>query len=69
MLIYQTENGVTSVDVTFEEDTVRLTQEQMVDFFQKVKSTINEHIENVFEEVKPERQCAIIAHCKSLGEG
>lgn len=39
-----------SVDVAFEEETVWLTQEQMAELFQKAKSTINEHIKNIYEE-------------------
>ena len=48
ILIYRTEDGLTNVNVTFEEDTVWLTQEQMAELFQKAKSTINEHIKNIY---------------------
>ncbi|MDO5451453.1 MAG: virulence RhuM family protein [Akkermansia sp.] len=48
ILMYQTEDGATNVHVTFEEDTVWLTQEQMAELFQKAKSTINEHIKNIY---------------------
>lgn len=50
LIIYTTEDGLTKVDVTFDEDTVWLTQEQMAELFQKAKSTINEHIKNIYEE-------------------
>ena len=50
MILYTTVDGVTKVDVTFEDETVWLTQEQMADLFQKSKSTINEHIKNVYTE-------------------
>ena len=50
MIIYTTEDGLTKVDVNFDGDTVWLTQEQMSELFQKAKSTINEHINNVYEE-------------------
>lgn len=43
LILYTTEDGVTKVDVTFVDETVWLTQEQMADLFQKSKSTINEH--------------------------
>lgn len=46
LIIYTTEDGLTKVDVTFDEDTVWLTQEQMANLFQKAKSTISEHIKN-----------------------
>lgn len=48
ILIYRTEDGVTHVNVTFEDDTVWLTQDQMAELFQKAKSTINEHIKNIY---------------------
>ena len=38
------------VDVLFADETVWLTQEQMSDLFGKAKSTINEHIQNVYAE-------------------
>ena len=50
ILIYQTNDGLTNVNVTFEEDTVWLTQEQMAELFQKSKSTINYHIQQVYED-------------------
>ena len=50
ILIYQTTDGLTKVNVTFEEDTVWLTQDQMAELFQKAKSTINEHIKNIYAE-------------------
>ncbi|MDY5998485.1 MAG: RhuM family protein, partial [Erysipelotrichaceae bacterium] len=50
LIIYTTEDGLTKVDVTFEEDTVWLTQDQMAELFQKAKSTINEHISNIYDD-------------------
>ena len=50
LIIYTTEDGLTKVDVTFEDDTVWLTQDQMAELFQKSKSTINEHISNIYED-------------------
>ena len=50
ILIYQTTDGLTKVNVTFEEDTVWLTQDQMAELFQKSKSTINYHIQQVYED-------------------
>ncbi|MCQ2355047.1 MAG: virulence RhuM family protein [Clostridia bacterium] len=48
LIIYTTEDGLTKVDVTFEDDTVWLTQDQIAELFQKSKSTINEHISNIY---------------------
>lgn len=50
ILIYQTGDGLTKVHVTFDDDTVWLTQDQMAELFQKAKSTINYHIQQVYEE-------------------
>jgi len=50
LIIYTTEDGLTKVDVTFDDDTVWLTQDQMAALFQKAKSTINEHIQNIYEQ-------------------
>ena len=50
LIIYTTEDGLTKVDVTFENDTVWLSLDQMASLFQRDKSTISRHIKNVFEE-------------------
>lgn len=50
ILIYQNQDGNIKIDVRLEEETVWLTQEQMATLFGKAKSTINEHIKNVYEE-------------------
>ena len=48
LVIYVSDDGKIKVDVTFDEGTVWLTQEQIAQLFQKAKSTINEHIRNIF---------------------
>jgi hypothetical protein len=50
ILIYQNQDGNIKIDVRLEEETVWLTQEQMATLFGKGRSTITEHISNVFEE-------------------
>jgi len=50
ILIYQNPDGNIKIDVRLEEETVWLTQDQMALLFGKAKSTINEHIKNVYEE-------------------
>lgn len=49
-LIYQAEDGRTRLDVRLENETVWLTQDQMAELFEKAKSTINEHVKNIYEE-------------------
>lgn len=50
IIIYQTEDGLTKIDVKFEGDTVWLTQEQMSELFQRDKSVITRHIQNIYKE-------------------
>ena len=50
IIIYQTEDGKTKIEVEFDNETVWLTQDQMAELFGKSKSTINEHIQNIYEE-------------------
>lgn len=50
IVIYKSTDGNVKVDVLFEDETVWLTQAQMCSLFGKAKSTINEHIKNVFDE-------------------
>ncbi|MFH0995351.1 MAG: virulence protein RhuM/Fic/DOC family protein [Pseudomonadota bacterium] len=50
IILYQTEDGQTSVEVRLEAETVWLTQQQMVELFHRDKRTISEHIRNIFKE-------------------
>ncbi len=50
IIIYQSEDGQTHIEVRMDEDTVWLTQQQMGELFDKAKSTISEHIKHIFEE-------------------
>ena len=50
ILIYQNQEGNIKIDVHLQEDNVWLTQDQMSILFGKAKSTVNEHIQNIFEE-------------------
>lgn len=50
ILIYQSSAGNIKIDVRLEVDTVWLTQDQMAVLFGKAKSTINEHIKNIYAE-------------------
>lgn len=50
LIIYQSEDGQTKIQTRLENETVWLTQDQMALLFGKAKSTINEHIKNIYEE-------------------
>lgn len=50
IILYQTADGRTKIDVKLENETVWLTQAQLCLLFDKSKSTISEHISNIFKE-------------------
>lgn len=50
IIIYQTEDGQTKIDVRMENETVWLSLNQMIDLFNSSKSNISEHIKHIFEE-------------------
>lgn len=50
IVIYQTEDGDTKIDVRFVDETVWLTQQQMADLFQSSRTNIVEHIQHIYEE-------------------
>jgi len=50
IIMYQTDDGQTKIDVRMEGETVWVTQAAMVELFQSSKSNISEHIKHVFDE-------------------
>jgi len=50
IILYQTENGQTKLEVRLENETVWLTQQQMSELFQRERSVITKHITNIFKE-------------------
>lgn len=69
LLIYTTEDGLTKVDVTFDNDTVWLSLDQMANLFQRDKSTISRHIKNVFEEGELERNSVVANSATTAADG
>ena len=69
IIIYQTEDGQTRVDVRMENDTVWLTQAQMAELFQTDRTSIVRHINNIYkvEELDRESTCAKIAQVQVEG--
>lgn len=59
ILLYQTEDGQTKIDVRLEDETVWLTMDQISQLFQKSRSTINEHIINIYNEGELEKDSSI----------
>lgn len=50
IVIYQSEDGITRINVSLQNETVWLSLDQMSELFQRDKSTISRHIKNIFEE-------------------
>ena len=65
MLIYQTEDGLTKIDVNMQNETVWLSLDQMADLFQRDKSTISRHIKNIFDEGELDRN-STVAKCATV---
>ena len=70
LIMYQTEDGLTKIDVRMDRDTVWLSLDQMAELFQRDKSTISRHIKNVFQEgeLTEEATVANFATVQSEGE-
>lgn len=59
IIIYQSDDGNTKIETRLEDETVWLTIDQMAELFQKSRSTVNEHILNVFDEQELSKDDAI----------
>ncbi|KAI4449093.1 hypothetical protein C823_003622 [Eubacterium plexicaudatum ASF492] len=59
IIIYQTDDGQTKIDVKFEDETVWLTQAQLCELYQTSKSNISEHIKHIFEEGELEENSVV----------
>lgn len=69
IVLYQSEDGNIKVDVLFQDETVWLTQEQMAQLFGKGRTTITEHIGNIFKEgeLDEEKVCRKFRHTTQHG--
>ena len=69
IVIYHTTDGETCIDVKFQDETVWLSQAQMAELFQKDRTVIGRHINNIFKEGELEESlvCAKFAHTKDYG--
>ena len=59
IIIYQTDDGLTKIDVKLDHDTVWLNQQQMVLLFHSSKSNISEHIKHIFAEGELEEDSVV----------
>lgn len=69
ILMYTTEDGLTKIEATFENDTVWLSIDQMAELFQRDKSTISRHIKNIFEEGELNRNSVVANFATTASDG
>lgn len=69
ILLYQTQDGETKIEVTLSQDTVWLTADQMAELFQRNKSTISRHIKNVLESGELEEESVVAKNATTASDG
>ena len=69
IIIYQTEDGLTKIDVIMHDETVWLSLVQMADLFQRDKSTISKYIKNIFEDGELVRNSVVAKFATTAADG
>ena len=69
ILIYQTEDGLTKIEVELRGETVWLSLEQMAELFQRDKSTVSRHIKNVFSDGELDRNSVVAKYATTATDG
>lgn len=69
LIIYQTEDGKTKIDVHMENETVWLSLDQMAELFRRDKSTISKHIKNIFAEGELTREAVVANFATTATDG
>lgn len=69
IIMYTTEDGLTKIETTFDEDTVWLSLDQMAELFQRDKSTISRHIKKIYEEGELQRDSTVANFATVQKEG
>ena len=69
ILFYQTDDGQTKVEVRMENETVWLTQAQMVELFQTTKQNISLHIRNIFQEGELQEVSVVKEYLTTASDG
>lgn len=69
LMMYTTEDGITKIDVTFVDETVWLSLDQMSELFQRDKSTVSRHIKKIFEEGELVREATVANFATVQTEG
>lgn len=70
IVIYQTEDGSTKIDVKIEDETVWLSQQQMAELYQTSRTNVVEHIKNIYSEgeLDDDSTCRIFRQVRKEGE-
>lgn len=69
IIIYQTEDGKTKIEVTMEGETVWLSQSQMCELFQRDKSVVSRHINNIFKEGELDKNSVVANFATTAADG
>ena len=69
IVIYQTQDGTTQLDVRLDGETVWITQDQMTQLFQRDKSTISRHIKNIFEDGELDENSVVAFFATTANDG
>ena len=69
IILYQTADGESKIEVTLSNDTVWLTIDQMAELFQRNKSTISRHVKNVFEEGELSKEVVVAKFATTTQHG
>ena len=59
IIIYQTDDGLANINVKIQDETVWLTQQQLVELYQSSKANVSEHIKHIFEEGELEEESVV----------
>ena len=69
IIMYQTDDGLTKIEVEMRGDTVWLSLDQMADLFQRDKSTISRHIKNIFAEGELQKDSVVAKNATTAADG
>jgi hypothetical protein len=69
LILYQTEDNRTRIEVRLENETVWLTQAQLAELFQRERSVITKHIRNIFEEGELVEEAVCANYAQTAADG
>ena len=69
IILYQTEDGLTKLDVNMRDETVWLSLDQMAELFGRDKSTVSRHIKNIFTEGELAREAVVANFATTAADG